>query len=500
MIPPEVEEKILRYHLVEKWRVGTIARQVGVHHTTVQRVLATHGTPKQPASVHPSKLDPFKPYILEVLGEYPTLPASRLYVMCVERGYDGCESHFRRVISTMRPRRAPEAFLRLRTLPGEQGQMDWGHFGHITVGRAQRALMAFVMVLSWSRRIVLRFYAGHRMGEFLDGHLYAFGVLGGVPRRILYDNLKSAVLERRGDAIRFNPTLLSLASHYRFEPRPVAIARGNEKGRVERAIRYIRGSFFAARKWTDLEDLNAQAAAWCEGLASARPWPDERTKTVAEAFAEEQPRLLGLPVDAFPAEDVADVKVGKTPYVRFDLNDYSVPHGLVRQRLTVRASVARVRVLDGVEVVAEHSRSYDRGAQVEDARHVAALVEMKRQARREQTQDRLVRVSPGVESLLEALAERGVHLGREVRKLGELLDRYGAEEFGAAVEEVLRRGLCRSADVGQQLDKRRQARQLPPVTAVALPDDPRVRDVSVKPHALASYDPEPSDHEGPDDV
>src|SRR5215470_20344204 len=117
----------------------------------------------------------------------------------------------------------------------------------------------------------------------------------GCARVLLYDNLKSAVLERQGDAIRFHPTLWAFASHYRYEPRPVAIARGNEKGRVERAIRYVRDNFFAARDFVDLEDLNRQAEAWCNGVAADRRCPDQNTLSVREAFAEEQPRLLNVP-------------------------------------------------------------------------------------------------------------------------------------------------------------------------------------------------------------
>ena len=113
------------------------------------------------------------------------------------------------------------------------------------------------------------------MESFLRGHVAAFTAWNGVPRVLLYDNLKSAVLERRGDAIRFHPTLLGFAGHYRYEPRPVAVARGNEKGRVERAIRYVRDAFFAARSFTDLDDLNAQAEAWCNGPAADRRCPDE---------------------------------------------------------------------------------------------------------------------------------------------------------------------------------------------------------------------------------
>ena len=141
-----------------------------------------------------------------------------------------------------------------------------------------RPLMAFVMVLSYSRQIFLRFSLNASLENFLRGHVGAFTAWGGVPRVLLYDNLKSAVLERRGDAIRFHPTLLEFAGHYRFEARPVAVARGNEKGRVEKAMRYARDSFFAARSFADLADLNTQAAAWCNGIAADRRWPEEEPR------------------------------------------------------------------------------------------------------------------------------------------------------------------------------------------------------------------------------
>ena len=211
----------------------------------------------------PSQVDAYLPFIRETLAKFPTLTASRLFAMVRERGYPGRPDHFRHLIACHRPRRPAEAYLRLRSLPGEQAQVDWGHFGHLQIGRARRPLMAFVMVLSHSRQIFLRFFLDARMESFLRGHVAAFTAWGGVPRVLLYDNLKSAVLERRGDAIRFHPTLLNFAGHYRFEPRPVAVARGNEKGRVERAIGYIRLAFFAARSFTDLDDLNAQAEHWC---------------------------------------------------------------------------------------------------------------------------------------------------------------------------------------------------------------------------------------------
>jgi hypothetical protein len=171
-------------------------------------------------------------------------------------------------------------------------------------------------VLSFSRQIFLRFFLDARMENFLRGHLGAFTAWNGIPRIVLYDNLRSAVLERHGDAIRFNPALLDFAAHYRYEPRPVAVARGNEKGRVERAIRFVRDAFFAARTFKNIGDLNAQADAWCRGQAADRRCPEDHTRSVAEVFAEEVPQLLKQPDNPYPVVERVAVKAGKTPYLR----------------------------------------------------------------------------------------------------------------------------------------------------------------------------------------
>jgi transposase len=498
-IAKELEAKILRYFHVEKWRVGTIARQLGVHHATVDRVLSQAGLAKAERAHRPSLIDPYLAFVRESLKQYPRLSASRLYAMVRERGYSGGEDHFRHLIALYRPRPPAEAYLRLRTLPAEQAQVDWGHFGKIRIGRAERTLMAFVMVLSFSRRIFLRFFLDARMANFLRGHVAAFEDWQGVARVLLYDNLKSAVLERRGDAIRFHPTLLDLAAHYRFEPRPVAVARGNEKGRVERAIRYIRDNFFAARQWHDLDDLNAQAAAWCQGPASDRPCPQDRSMPVREVFAQEQPQLLALPETPFPCHECEAVHVGKTPYVRFDGNDYSVPYTQVRRTLSVLASPEQVRVLDGTEVLASHPRSYDKGAQIEDPAHLAELSERKRQARHHRGQDRLARAAPSSTKLLVRAAERGENLGSITAALLRLLDHYGAAELEAAIAEALARDVPHPNAVRLALARRREAREQPPPMPIALPEDPRVRDLVVPPHRLDDYDQVSAPTENDDD-
>jgi transposase len=433
-------------------------------------------------------VDSYMPFILETLRKYPRLPASRLYHMVKERGYPGRPSHFRLIVSRHRPRPEPTAYLRLRTLPGEEAQADWAHFGKLGIGRALRPLVAFVMVLSYSRAVFLRFFLGLHTANFLRGHQEAFFRWGGVPRVVLYDNLKSAVLERIGDAIRFNPLLVDFSAHWRYEPRPVAVARGNEKGRVERAVRFVRTSFFATRRWKDLADLNRQAEEWAWGEAMDRRWPQETTRTVREAFQEERGKLLELPHNPFPTQERCEVTVGKTPYVRFDLNDYSVPHELVRKTLVVLADEETVRILDGTEVVATHQRSYDKGQEIEDPRHIERLVEEKREARKHRGLNRLSHAAPSSARLLEEIAERGGGLGGSVARLLELLESYGAEELEAAIGEALRLGTPHPHAVRHILERRRQEDGKPAALPLDLPEDPRLRGLSVKPHCLDSYD------------
>jgi transposase len=488
MIPSELAAKIRRLFHAERWPVGTIARQCGVHHQTVRRALLHDGVPLAALPNRRSKADPFVPFIVKTLEDYPGLHASRLYDMVKERGYDGGPDYFRAIVARHRPRKAAEAFLRLSTLPGEQAQVDWGHFGHIVLEGARRPLVAFVMVLSWSRWMVLRFGVDMRMGSFLAHHEAAFAALGGVPRVLLYDNLKSAVTQRIGDAVVFNETLLQFASHWRYEPRPCAPFRGNEKGRVERGIRDVRASFFAARTWTDLDDLNRQAERWCREVRGARKNPDDRSRTVADVFAEERAKLRALPDDRFPVADRVEVKVGKTPYVRFDGNDYIVPHDRVRRSLTVVATADTVRVLDGATEVSRLPRSWGKGRQVEDPALVAALAAEKARARASRGTNRVVTAAPSALRLIDRQAERGGNIGSTVARLGELLDAFGADELEIAVLEAIAADAPHVGAVRQVLDRRRREADQPPPVAVALPDDPRLRAVSVRPRPLGAYD------------
>lgn len=173
------------------------AAELGVHPDTVDRAVGRErlGRPSALRPVRPSILDPYKPFLADTLAQHPRLRATRLHAMLHGRGYAGGVLTVRRYVRTIRPRPRAEAYLRLRTLPGEQGQVDWGHFGHLQVGHARRPLVCFVFVLSWSRALYARFALDYGMESFLRGHVAAFTALGGVPRALLYDYVACHIVE-----------------------------------------------------------------------------------------------------------------------------------------------------------------------------------------------------------------------------------------------------------------------------------------------------------------
>lgn len=487
MIAPEQVAEIRRLFYAEHWKVGTIATQLGLHPDTVRSALKTDRF-NRVKQLRSTKLDPYIDFIQQTLKRYPRLRATRIYEMIRQRGYPGSVVQLRRLVRRLRPAPRREAFLCLRSFTGEQGQVDWAHFGEVRIGQARRRLSAFVLTLSYSRALALEFFFNQSLENFIRGHVRAFAELGGVPRVLLYDNLRSAVLARRGDVVQFNPRLLELCAHYHFEPRPCRPARGNEKGRVERAIRYVRDSFFAARPFTTLEDFNRQARAWRDDIAHLRPWPGDDERTVADLLEEEREHLIPLPMHPFDTDQLLSVRSGKTIYVRFDLNDYSIPHTAIHRPLTLIASDSELRILDGQTEIARHRRSYDKRQRITDPKHHRALVEHKRKALGATPDSRLLAVAPEVETLLEAALSRGEPVGAQTTKLGHLLDDYGGTELRAAVCEAIERETPRASSVAYLLQRRRRKQRQRPPLPVRLTERPELEQLHIQPHDPEVYD------------
>jgi len=485
MISPELKTQIRRLFFSEHWKIGTIAAQLDVHPDTVRAAIASEQF-NRARTPRATLTTPYMDFIQETLRQYPRLRATRLFEMLRARGYPGSVVQVRRVARAVRPV-TREAFLRLNMLPGEQAQVDWADFGPVQIGRAQRRLSALVMTLSYSRALWVEFFFDQTLENLLLGHAQGFEAWGGVPRRLAYDNMRSVVLDRLGDAIRFHPRLLELAGHYHFAPQPCRPRRANEKGRVERAISYIRVSFFAARPFTTLADFNQQALAWRDQVAHARRWPQDDRRTVAEAFAEEQGRLLPRPAHRLDTDHRQPVLARKTIYVRFDRNDYSIPPSAVGRPLTLTASPDRVRILDGATEIARHRRSYDRHQQISDPAHIEALAQEKKKAVAATAAGRLEQAVPHLGDFLEVAFQRGEPTGRLTQQLLRLLQEYGAAELAAALAEALERQTPRLSSVTVILERRRRSRRgpLPPVDRSR---HPHLADLAVPTTSLEVYD------------
>jgi transposase len=487
VIDPEVIVKIRHLFFAEHWKIGTIASQLGLHHDTVRAALETEGFNRERRERANLLTDPYLDFIRQTLKQYPRLRATRIFQMVKTRGYEGSVSQLRRVVADIRPATV-EAFLRLRTFPGEQGQADWAHFGKVQIGRAIRKLSCFVMALSYSRALSLSFFFDQGLENLLCAHVDAFSEFKGCPRVILYDNMKQVVLERRGDDVHFHPRLLELAAHYHFAPRPCRPRRGNEKGRVERAIQFIRSSFFAARPFTTLEDFNRQARQWRDEVAYQRRWPEDDSRFVGDVFREEQPRLLPLPAHAFDTDLLIPVRSGKTIYVRFDLNDYSIPPDAVGHALILAVSPATIRILNGDVEIARHRRSWDRHQLIEDPDHRQALLEEKRRAMGSSPSGRLRLAVPESETLLDEAFRRGESIGRSTTQLVQLLDDYGAEELRSAIRSALERETPRVSSVAYILNQRRRSQRRRPLPLIQLDRRPDLADLHIQPHNPDVYD------------
>src|SRR5438552_6650458 len=289
---------------------------------TVRRVLG-HGLPERtkPTTPRPSMLDRFLPQIQAWLKEAPELSAPAVLERLRELGYGGGVTVLRERICALRTRTGREAFLTLDFRSGEAMQVDWAEFGFAIPG-CPRRVSAFVMALCYSRRLYLEFVLSQSMGSFLRCMERGLAFFGGSAATEIYDNMKTVVLEPHPRHPVFNPRFVQYASARGFAVRACTPGRGNEKGRVERPIGFIRSRFWPGRRCTDLLDLNVQAAARRDGPCNNRVH-EATGKVPALVFEAEEKRLL-KPLPPLPVEtdDLLSAGVTKSFRIAFDRNRY----------------------------------------------------------------------------------------------------------------------------------------------------------------------------------
>jgi len=309
-----------------------------------------------------------------------------------------------------------------------------------------------------------------------------------VPRVILHDNLKSGVVERIGSIVRFNDDFLCVCKHYLFEPIAVNVRRGNEKGRVERSIRYIRDNFFAGREWTNIDDLNEQVLQWCLSDSFNREWHRGEKDLVRDAFEKEKEKLNSLPQTPFPARERVSVSIGKTPFARFHTNDYSVPHEYVGKSLDVIATHDQVQFISGLNVVATHTRSWDKCVTIENPAHLAQLRKLKKQTQTHSGLARLCASVPQAQQFIEQLAMRGQNLGGSVTSLLKLLDLHGKDKLSKTIKEVMESGATHLSSVHHVIKRLNNLDSQENSVSLPLNLSPEYSNITVTHHDLSLYD------------
>jgi len=484
-VDKKVEEEIRRLHYAEHWRVGTIASQLGHHPDVVKRVLGLL-EPREPGLPRPRILDPFVEFISETLKQYPRLKATRIHDMLRERGFKGSVRTVRSYLPGVRPLPQSQAFLRLEPLIGEQAQIDWAHVCKVPVRGGLRSLWLFVMVLCWSRALWAELVFETTVHSLLRSLTRAAAFFKGVTRQWLFDNPKTIVLERHGDAVRFHPLLLDLSGRFHVQLRLCAVRRPHQKGRVERAIRFLRDRFLAGRTLTGIEPGNRALHTFLAEIGNARPHPVFRERSVADCLAEERERLLALP-DPLPDTDlVVPTSIDKNAFARLDTNRYSVPPSYAQGTLTLVADDTWVRFLDGEDEVARHPRSWNRRQVFELPEHRQELWRQRAGAAEQTGQGRLRAALPGIDALFARWVDAGRNIGSLTARTLHLLDLYQADLLAEAVSEVLARGMHDPGALAQVCEQRRRAKSLPVPVPVEL--GAHVPDREVIPHDLEGYD------------
>jgi transposase len=426
--------QIKHLHAHQGLTASQIAKEVALDPRTVAYWLGQeHFRPRKAAS-RSSKLDPFKPEIVRLLERYP-YSAAQVFQRLREHGFAGGYSLVKAYVRTVRPRRQA-AFLTLAFAPGECAQVDWGSFGSVPVGQTHRQLSFFVMVLCYSRMLYVEFTVSQTMEHFLACHQHAFEFFGGIPYKVMVDNLKSAVLKRAvGEAPVFNPKYLDFAHHSGFTIAPCNIGKGNEKGRVENGVGYVKKNFLAGLDIPDFSALNPAARYWLDTVANVRLHGETRDTPTA-LWHKERPSLRPLPLHPFDIATVSQVRASRQFRITLETNRYSVPAHYAGQVLTLKTYPDRLCVYRGDALVARHARQYDRFQDIEDPDHPKPLLEQRKKARDHQLFRRFLTLSPQAEAYYRKLEERRLNPHHHVRKIVALSDIYTPEAVARALEDA----------------------------------------------------------------
>jgi transposase len=424
----------IRDHLGrQRLTVAQTSRALGLHPRTVAKWAGADQFRPRSGAPRPSKLDAFKPQIVRWLDAHP-YSAQQIFQRLGEAGFDGGITIVKDYVHRIRPRQQ-EAFLRLDFAPGECAQVDWGQWGTIGVGSTRRRLSFFLMVLSYSRRMYLEFTVSEQMEFFLACHENAFATFGGVPARLMVDNLKSAVLRRLvGIAPVLNPKYLDFSEHWGFEISPCNVRAGNEKGRVENGVGYVKKNLLEGLELPDFAAMQPQATTWVNTVADVRIHATTHERPI-DRFEGERAQLRRLNPAGYDLARVCQVRATKQFRVPLDSNHYTVPSRYAGMPLTLKAHADRVCIYDGQQLIARHARSMDRYQHIEDPDHERELLAQRKNAREQRLMVNFLALSPRAHLYLQGIEAKQVNARVHLRKILALAELHGKDAVARALDD-----------------------------------------------------------------
>ena len=460
-----------------------IAKELAIDPRTVAKWLEQERFRQRSSPPRESKLDPFKNDILRMVTAHP-YSAAQVLARIREKGFDGGYTIVKDYVRAIRPRRTP-AYLTLSFAPGECAQVDWGSFGTVPVGSTTRRLSFFVMVLCYSRMMYLEFTVSQTMEHFLACHQHAFDAFGGVPAKVMTDNLKSAVIRRViGDDPVFNPKYLDFANHYGFAITPCNVGKGNEKGRVENGVGYVKKNFLSGLDIPDFGALNPAGRLWLDTIANVRIHGVTRQKPV-DLLEKERPYLRPLPEHPFDVATVTQVRASSLFRITVDANRYSVPAEYAGALLTLKIYPDRLCVYQQDNLIARHHRSYDRHQDIEDPDHPKALLAQRKKARDQKTFMRFLSLSPNADAYWQQLEQRRMNPAHHVRKIVALSEIYGPDAVARAMADAFVYQAFSSEYIANMLEQRARFRPEPGALHLTRRED--LLDITVAKPDLSIY-------------
>lgn len=413
----------------------SIARQLQIDRGTIAKYLSGYHPEQRKQTTRSSKLDPYREMIEEMVTACPDIKAPVVLQRISEKGFNGKITIVRDYLQQLRGhRKIRQPFTRFETEPGEQLQIDWGHFPGISYGDYRRKLYALSVVEGYSRMFYVHFSHSQDQSALHRGLLEAFCYFGGTGKEIVVDNMLTAVTERVGNIVRFNDAFLEFLSMFGIHPHACTVRAPHEKGKVENTIKYLRSNFWPLRTFNDLEDAQSQVQHWLDTVANVRTHG-----TTGKRPIDQLQGLRPLPDTLPDTRQTCSRLVHKDFAVRFDANSYSTPPWAIGKKVTLKADDKRVSLYLKDRIIACHKRCWNKKQRIELPQHLQQV----KKIRKRMLQDRqiIVFLSLGetAQQYLEQLTSTQLPIKKNIAALLRLRDEYGDKSLLYGLEKSLKK-------------------------------------------------------------